>query len=196
MSSQTKFKVAVRVRPMLPHEHSTCVNCVNFNSTTITCHDPFDLKHQRAGRQMDVIHRSKESKFAFDFVFSTEPVERIFRLCAKDIVEDSINGYKGCVFAYGATGSGKTYTMMGNATNGIKGMNERCLEEIFELVKADQDYDYKITASFVEIYNEYIIDLLKPKNKDYLELWDDPVQGTIVAGVKELEVTNISSVIM
>lgn len=51
-----------------------------------------------------------------------------------------------------------------------------------------------MTASFVEIYNEYIIDLLKPKNKEFLELWDDPVAGTVVAGVKEVEVTHINEV--
>lgn len=65
---------------------------------------------------------------------------------------------------------------------------------MFEECTKDRDYDYKITVSFIEIYNEYLIDLLKPKNKDYLELWDDPVHGTVVAGVKELEVTSISNV--
>ena len=65
---------------------------------------------------------------------------------------------------------------------------------MFEECSADLDYDYKITVSFIEIYNEYLIDLLKPKNKDYLELWDDPVLGTVVAGVKEMEVTSISNV--
>lgn len=65
---------------------------------------------------------------------------------------------------------------------------------MFEQIADDEDYDHKITIAFVEIYNEYIIDLLKPKNKDYLELWDDPINGTVVSGVKELEVTNISSV--
>jgi Kinesin motor domain len=60
----------------------------------------------------------------------------------------------------------------------------------------DFEHEVKITASFIEIYNEYIYDLLKPKNKDkdYLELWDDPTLGTVIAGVKEFEVTNISSV--
>lgn len=65
---------------------------------------------------------------------------------------------------------------------------------MFEQISEDEDHEIKITVSFVEIYNEYIIDLLKPKNKDYLELWDDPINGTVVSGVKELEVTNISSV--
>ena len=77
---------------------------------------------------MDVIHRSKEQRFAFDYVFGREEVETIFRLCAKDIVEDSVNGYKGCIFAYGATGSGKTFTMMGGQQH--QGMNERCLEVV------------------------------------------------------------------
>ncbi len=126
MAEQEKFRVAVRVRPMLPHEAATCVNCLKFDSRVITCFDPYDMKHQRAGRQMDVIHRSREQKFAFDHVFSSEGAEAIFDLCARDIVRDSVHGYKGCIFAYGATGSGKTYTMMGK--EGVKGMNELCLE--------------------------------------------------------------------
>lgn len=126
MKPSDKFRVAVRVRPMLAHEASTCVNCLKFDSRVITCFDPFDMRHQRAGRQMDVIHRSREQKFAFDHVFSIEGAETIFELCAKDIVKDSLNGYKGCIFAYGATGSGKTFTMMGNEN--VTGMNELCLE--------------------------------------------------------------------
>lgn len=177
---------------MLEREQSTCIDCVKVEGVTVKVSDPFDIKHQRAGRQMDVIHRSREQKFAFDYVFERERVEEIFRLCARDIVEDSLNGFKGCIFAYGATGSGKTFTMMGNEDN--KGMNQRCMEHIFECIRADGDHESKITASFVEIYNEYIIDLLKPRNKDYLELWEDPVQGTVVAGVREVEVTNIEEV--
>lgn len=61
-------------------------------------------------------------------------------------------------------------------------------------MKSDPDNEFKITVSFIEIYNEYLIDLMKPKNKDYLDLLDDPILGTVVYGVKELEVTNISSV--
>ena len=125
MAEQEKFRVAIRIRPMLPHEAATCVNCIKFDSRVVTCFDPYDMKHQRAGRQ-DVIHRSREQKFAFDHVFSEEGAETIFDLCARDIVQDTINGYKGCIFAYGATGSGKTYTMMGKED--VKGMNELCLE--------------------------------------------------------------------
>lgn len=125
--STGKFKVAVRVRPLLPHEHTANVNVVSVSGNTITVVDPFDLKHQRAGRQMDVIHRSREQKFAFDHVFTPHKVGEIFDLTARDIVEDSANGYKGCIFAYGATGSGKTFTMLGKEGE-VKGMNETCLE--------------------------------------------------------------------
>jgi Kinesin motor domain len=126
-ASTAKFKVVVRVRPLLPHEQSTNVNVVSINSNTVTVVDPFDLKHQRAGRQMDVIHRSREQKFAFDHVFTTQQVSEIFDLAAKDIVDDSANGFKGCIFAYGATGSGKTFTMLGKEGE-INGMNRTCLE--------------------------------------------------------------------
>lgn len=177
---------------MLSKEYSGNTDIIRFDPSQprmVRVVDPFDLKHQRAGRQ-DVIHRSREQTFAFDHIFTRESVGDIYALCARDIINDTVDGFKGCIFAYGATGSGKTFTMMG--AEEFKGMNETCLESIFEKVAIDKEFTYKMTASFVEIYNEYIIDLLKPKNKDYLELWDDPAQGTIVAGVKEMEITNIS----
>ena len=116
----SKFRVAIRLRLLLEKEQATCINCVNAENAVITVSDPIGIKHQRAGRQIDVIHRSREQKFAFDFLSQRESVEQIFRLCTRDKVDDSINGYKGCIFASGATGSSKTFTMMGN---------EWCLEE-------------------------------------------------------------------
>ena len=115
------------MRLLLEKEQATCINCVNAENAVITVSDPIGIKHQRAGRQIDVIHRSREQKFAFDFLSQRESVEQIFRLCTRDKVDDSINGYKRCIFVSVATGSGKTFTMMGNEPN--KGMNERCLEE-------------------------------------------------------------------
>lgn len=92
----------------------------------MTAGDPFDLKYQRSGKQMDVIHRSKEQRFAFDHVFTQQSTEDIFHLTAKDMVEETTNGFKACIFAYGATGSGKTFTMMGDDDH--KGMIEVTLE--------------------------------------------------------------------
>ena len=79
----------------------------------------------------NVIHRSREQKYAFDFVFIDHSINLIFELTSMELVEDVIKGYNACIFAYGATGSGKTFTMLGNPRN--KGLNQRSLEVHFSL---------------------------------------------------------------
>ncbi len=69
-----------------------------------------------------------------------------------------MNGYNATVFAYGPTGTGKTYTMLGNQE--IMGISVLTIRDMFELIKRDLDNDYVVMISYVEIYNEAIRDLL------------------------------------
>lgn len=93
-----------------------------------------------------------------------------------------MNGYNATVFAYGPTGTGKTYTMLGNQD--VMGISVLTIRDMFEFIKRDLDNDYQVLISYVEIYNETIRDLLVQQSQ-YLELRDDPLKGVTIAGVTE-----------
>jgi kinesin family protein 18/19 len=133
--------------------------------------------------------RSREKIFEFDHVFGDlESQEKVFNTCVKQQVDAVMNGYNATVFAYGATGAGKTYTMMGvEDTPGIMG---RTLNNLFEKIASIQSNGiYKVSISYLEIYNEKIRDLLTGK-LDNLELQEDPAKGVIVSGITCTDMQN------
>lgn len=137
--------------------------------------------------------REKEKTYAFDYAFD-EDVEQhyIFERTTKFLIEGVMSGFNATVFAYGATGAGKTYTMMGEEDN--DGVMLLSVEELFnqiEIVSTEKDYQLKI--SYIEVYNENIKDLLVMRNK-YLDLREDPVRGIMVAGVTEIMTTNTDEI--
>jgi kinesin family protein 18/19 len=110
----------------------------------------------------------------------------IFNRTTKFLIDGLINGYNATVFAYGATGAGKTYTMIGTKDN--PGNMFLTIKELFERVeKTQSDHNYQIKVSFLEIYNEMIRDLLIISN-EILDLREDGNQGIHVAGLSEIDV--------
>lgn len=107
------------------------------------------------------------------------------------MLDGVLQGYNATVFAYGATGSGKTYTMLGTLDE--PGIMYLALEALFEKIKNDKNFKYKITLSYLEVYNETIRDLLTEGN-DYLELREDASKGVKVTGLTEIEAVDIKSV--
>ena len=93
------------------------------------------------------------------------------------------------MFAYGATGSGKTYTMLGTQTE--IGIMPRSVSDLFKILQNIKNKEFKIQISYIEIYNEEIRDLLA--NREELKLHEDPVKGVIIQGVKEISVENIDN---
>ena len=77
-----------------------------------------------------------------------------------------MKGYNGTIFAYGQTGTGKTFTMEGFDTPELKGIIPRSIEWIFNSIKSYPDQNFLVRASFVEIYNEEVIDLLNKNIKN------------------------------
>ena len=103
-----------------------------------------------------------------------------------------MQGYNASVFAYGATGAGKTYTMLGTEDN--PGIMMNSIEELFWAIEVySAEREYKLKLSYVEVYNEVIKDLLNDKN-DQLELREDAVKGVCVAGVMEIMTTNTDEI--
>lgn len=100
----------------------------------------------------------------------------VYERTCSHLIQSVVKGYNATVFAYGTTGSGKTYTMTGYESQ--PGIMYKIVEDMFKRILADSENTYDIRVSYVEIYNEVIRDLLVPNSKNtYLELRDDPIKG-------------------
>ncbi|KAI5062062.1 hypothetical protein GOP47_0022601 [Adiantum capillus-veneris] len=112
-------------------------------------------------RDNELVVRSNGTKktFKFDRVFSPTHNQSDVFLDTARVVVSVLDGYNVCIFAYGQTGTGKTFTMEGTVHD--RGVNYRTLEELFELTaKRKGQHEYTISVSVVEVYNEQIRDLL------------------------------------
>lgn len=120
----------------------------------------------------------------------------IFDFSIKPTVDDILNGYNGTVFAYGQTGAGKSYTMMGtniDDDNG-KGVIPRIVEQIFQnILSSAANIEYTVRVSYMEIYMERIRDLLAPQN-DNLPVHEEKNRGVYVKGLLEIYVSSVQEV--
>ncbi|NWQ91148.1 KIFC3 protein, partial [Burhinus bistriatus] len=111
------------------------------------------------------------------------------------LVTSCIDGYNVCIFAYGQTGAGKTYTMEGTAAN--PGINQRALQLLFSEVRGKAaDWDYAISVSAAEIYNEALRDLLgkEPQEKLEIKLCPDGSGQLYVPGLTEFRVQSVEDI--
>ena len=180
--------VAVRVRPLNQKEQLISIDeTINVeNKNTILLKDPNGYINSNN-------IRIKEQFLNFDYAFDkNETQENIFNHTTKSLINDVVNGYNATVFAYGATGAGKTYTMLGNDEN--PGIMIYTLKELFKEIKSYPKREFKIKLWYLEIYNENIKDLLI-NNSENLELREDPIKGLIINGITEKE-TNSSEDIL
>lgn len=139
--------------------------------------------------------RSKEKRFVFDNSFDKNSTQHdIFRKTTRPLIPGVLSGFNATVFAYGATGAGKTYTMLGTVKN--PGIMVLTLKTMFRKIQQQSEYDYKVTLSYLEVYNENIRDLLAfNKKSEYLDLREDPVKGMTVAGITELIATSAEEIL-
>ncbi|PNS15101.1 Kinesin heavy chain [Sphaceloma murrayae] len=144
--------------------------------------------------------QSKEGgsgSFTFDRVFGMDSRQQdIFDYSIRSTVDDILNGYNGTVFAYGQTGAGKSYTMMGSNINDPegKGVIPRITEQIFASIMASEsNIEYTVRVSYMEIYMERIRDLLVPQN-DNLPVHEEKSRGVYVKGLMEVYVSSVDEV--
>ncbi|ETN41020.1 uncharacterized protein HMPREF1541_02953 [Cyphellophora europaea CBS 101466] len=134
--------------------------------------------------------------FTYDRVFGMSSQQGdIFDFSIRNTVEDVMNGYNGTVFAYGQTGAGKSYTMMGEMDDPVKkGIIPRIVEQIFDaiMVHGSASIEYTVGISYLEIYMERIRDLLNPIN-DNLPIHEGP-KGPYVKGLREIYVGEVAEV--
>ena len=122
--------------------------------------------------------------FTFDSVFppNTEQ-ERIYKATAMPICDSVMEGYNGTIFAYGQTGTGKTFTMEGeNDPPELRGIIPRAFAQIFEQIasRGDEATEFLVRASYLEIYNEDVRDLLSKQAHNRLDLKETPESGVFV----------------
>ena len=125
----------------------------------------------------------KTKHFSFDAVFSSKTSQRqIFDTCAAPVVKSVLEGYNGTIFAYGQTGAGKTHTMEGDPNDvELRGIIPNSFQQIFDHVALkSSDETYLVRASYFEIYNEEIRDLLSSNPKASLELKESIDSGVYV----------------
>ena len=188
--------VCVRCRPLSISEQqlSSYETIKIMDNKMVILMDPIEYN----GPSTIFKNRNREQAYAFDFAFDKNSSQYIvFENSTKFLIEGIVNGFNATVFAYGATGAGKTYTMLGNESN--PGIMPLTLRELFNKVNSFKDRDYKLKFWYLEIYNENIRDLLKFMGKnnnlentsnEYLDLREDPERGIVVSGITEINVTN------
>ena len=120
----------------------------------------------------------------------------IFDFSIRPTVDDILNGYNGTVFAYGQTGAGKSYTMMGSNIDDEEGRGviPRIVEQIFaSIMTSPSTIEYTVRVSYMEIYMEKIRDLLQPQN-DNLPVHEEKNRGVYVKGLLEIYVSSVQEV--
>uniref|UniRef100_A0A3Q3Q2J7 Kinesin-like protein n=1 Tax=Monopterus albus TaxID=43700 RepID=A0A3Q3Q2J7_MONAL len=132
-------------------------------------------------------------QFTFDGTYFTDQTtEQMYNETAYPLVESVTEGYNGTIFAYGQTGSGKSFTMQGVSEPAAqRGVIPRAFEHIFESIQCAENTKFLVRASYLEIYNEEIRDLLGNDTKQRLELKEHPEKGVYV---RDLSMHTVHSV--
>ena len=131
--------------------------------------------------------------FSFDGVYFVEDTtKQIYEEICFPLVDSVLEGFNGTIFAYGQTGCGKSYTMMGVDDDENRGVIPRVFYHVFDTIAVSEETKFLVRASYLEIYNEEIRDLLAQGNKttSKLELREHPEKGVYVEGLSYHKVVN------
>jgi kinesin family protein 18/19 len=135
----------------------------------------------------------KEKTYVFDEIFQEKQKNKeIFEKVVKNMVDNTLNGYNSTLLAYGVTGTGKTHTVFGDIykeSNREKGVSTYSIEYLFSQISQIEDYSFNVKLSYLEIYNEQVIDLLTDQSQPLLII-EDQIKGVIVPDLKEYVVTS------
>ncbi|CAH6961886.1 kinesin-like protein KIF11 isoform X1 [Phodopus roborovskii] len=184
------------------------VRCRPFNlaERKANAHSVVECDHARkevSVRTAGLTDKTSRKTYTFDMVFgaSTKQID-VYRSVVCPILDEVIMGYNCTIFAYGQTGTGKTFTMEGERSpneaytweeDPLAGIIPRTLHQIFEKL-TDNGTEFSVKVSLLEIYNEELFDLLSPSTdvSERLQMFDDPrnKRGVIIKGLEEITVHN------
>ncbi|KAM9366325.1 kinesin-like protein KIF18A [Symphorus nematophorus] len=180
-------KVVVRVRPTSESEkRENCRNVVQVVDNHMLIFDPKEedlscFGSQRVRNRNINKRANKDLNFVFDRVFSENSTQvDVFENTTKGVLDGVMNGFNCTVFAYGATGAGKTHTMLGSQND--PGVMYRTMKELFKRMDdAKEEKEFTVAFSYLEVYNEQIRDLLA--NAGPLAVREDSSKGVVVQGL-------------
>jgi kinesin family protein C2/C3 len=206
---QGNIRVVCRVRPVIELEHRFGQDV---DVTEYPSEGEIAIKREK---------NKLPNRFEYDRVFTPGSTQSQVFEAVQPLCVSVLDGYNICIFAYGQTGSGKTYTMEGDHSDfEHSGVSPRAVGELFRLVASLQpDWTYTLTFSMLEIYNEAVFDLLldnssgngggngsgsggggsgnRASDKEKLEIRQSQsgTEGSVVAGLTEVEVTSAKQVL-
>ncbi|XP_068813105.1 chromosome-associated kinesin KIF4A isoform X2 [Struthio camelus] len=172
-------RVALRCRPLVPKETDEgCQMCLSFVP----------------GEPQVIVGNDKS--FTYDYVFDPSvEQEEVFNTAVAPLIRGIFKGYNATVLAYGQTGSGKTYSMGGTYTANQEhepsvGVIPRVIKLLFKEKEQRQDWEFVLKVSYLEIYNEDILDLLCPSRErsSQISIREDPKEGIKIIGLTERSV--------
>ncbi|KAI5917549.1 hypothetical protein F4810DRAFT_716334 [Camillea tinctor] len=203
-------KVVVRVRAFLPREIERDADClISMDPITqrTTLHAPSDDDSANARAKTRKVIEDKN--FTFDNSFWSHNTkdrhyahqEDVYNCLGEEFLDHNFEGYHTCIFAYGQTGSGKSYTMMG--TPDEPGLIPRTCEDLFQRIEEAQNetpnISYHVRASYFEVYNEHVRDLLMPVSPNqppfYLKIRESPTEGPYVKDLTEVPVRSLHEIL-
>ncbi|XP_076846532.1 kinesin-like protein KIF1A isoform X5 [Brachyhypopomus gauderio] len=186
-------KVAVRVRPFNSREtgkESKCIIQMSGNTTTII--------------NPKVPKETKSFSFDYSYWSHTSPEDinyasqkQVYMDIGEEMLLHAFEGYNVCIFAYGQTGAGKSYTMMGKQETDQQGIIPQLCEDLFTKINdsnTDNNMSYSVEVSYMEIYCERVRDLLNPKNKGNLRVREHPLLGPYVEDLSKLAVMSYNDI--
>ncbi|RYG70098.1 hypothetical protein EON64_01040 [archaeon] len=190
----SRVKVAVRCRPAFQDE----IDFAKGEFVAIVQTKEESLASKDLGQVSLATISGKQRDFHYDYVFGEDTTQDyVYDRLARPIVNEVLRGVNGTIFAYGQTGTGKTYTMgiLEFVSNEHAGLIPRAISQIFDHVQTTlgtADCDITITQSFIQLYREQIQDLLAPPSaeQDSLVIREDPVRGFYVEGLTEYMVAS------
>ena len=184
--TESQIKVIIRTRPTQSFASKNITISTIDNKINVTI-----PKNETKG----IINNQKENwSYQFDKILHNVAQEEVFEY-VKSVITSSTRGFNGTIFAYGPTGSGKTFTISGSSSNfNYRGIIPRSITRLFQELGAKSDFDTKVSISYLEIYNEIIFDLLSPlpanEQKGEISFQEDAKGNVIPKGLTKHVVSN------
>ena len=181
-TESSHFRVVVRARPLLPHEHDEGADGMEISGNAITL------------RSHDSVTNAQV--FQFDRVFDASSAQdEVYQGAAQPAVASVVEGFNASIIAYGQTGTGKTYTMEG--TTEAPGIIPRAIGDIFAHVERGQleaptRKRFLLRTAYLQIYNDNVSDLLRPERTGLL-IREDRKYATQCSNPRLADVTDTSA---